>query len=556
MRRLLRTFIGDTRGNVAILSAAMLTMMLCLTAFGVDLGRMFADRRKAQGAVDLAAIAAASNLNNAAGAATATIQQNSYPAAAMTNLVVGTYTADPTITPSNRFQPSALTSANAAKVTLTATTPLFFARVFTGTDHFAIQTTAIASQTTLASFAIGSGLLSLNGGLLNQVLGGLLGANISLSAMDYQSLLSANVDVFGFLNALASRANLSAGSYASLLSSSVKIGDFINAMIDTESSAYGSTSGAVRALSALAGAVNGSPARIALGSLFNLGPYSTMALGQKPQIGVAVSAMDLLSATAQVANGQHQVQVGLNVNLPAGIASASVQLAIGERPQGTSWVAVGSQGASVHTAQTRLLLTVQLLGSGSVAAVNLPIYLELASATATLNAISCGYPDITASTVTLGVTPAVLDSWIGSVSNYDFTNFTTAPNPAPATLVNAVAVSVTGRAHATISNLTPRSVNFTYADIQQQTKKTVDTTDYLASLLSSLVGGLVLDVSVVGLNLGLPSLLQQTVGGIIANAATPVDQLLSGALTTLGLSLGQADVWVTGIRCDGAVLVN
>ena len=126
----------------------------------------------------------------------------------------------------------------------------------------------------------------------------------------------------------------------------------------------------------------------------------------------------------------------------------------------------------------------------------------------------------------------------------------------PATLVNAVAVSVTGRAHATISNLTPRSVNFTYADIQQQTKKTVDTTDYVASLLSSLVGSLVLDVSVVGLTLGLPSLLQQTVGGIIANTATPVDQLLSGALTTLGLSLGQADVWVTGIRCDGAVLVN
>jgi uncharacterized membrane protein len=556
MSRDLKAFIGDTKGNVAIMAVAVLTTILCMAALGIDLGRLFADRRKAQGAVDLAAIAAASNLTNATTAAAATIQQNNYPAGAVTNLVLGTYTANQTIPSSNRFQPSSAATANAAKVTLTTTTPLFFARLFTGTNNLSIQSTAIASQTTLASFAVGSGLVSLNGGILHQVLGGLLGANISLSAMSYQSLLSANVDLFSFMNALASRVNLTAGSYTTFLNSNVQLGTFINAMIDTEKAAYGSSSNVVQALNSIAAAIPGSSASIPLSSLLSLGPYSTLPLGQSPQVGVTVTAMDLLSAVAQLANGQNQVQVSLNASLPAGLASASLQLAIGQRPQGTSWVTVGAQGASVTTVQTRLLLTVQVLGSGSVASVNLPIYLQLASATATLNSISCGYPDISTSTVTLGVTPALLNAWIGNVSNYDFTNFRMAPNPGPANLVTVLAINVTGLAQASISNLAPASVNFSYTDIQQQNKKTVNTTDYLASLISSLIGGLSLGASIGGLTIDLPQPLLQSVSGVLATAATPVDQLLSGVLTTLGLGLGQADVWVTGIRCDGAVLVN
>src|SRR5205085_5168297 len=124
-----------------------------------------------------------------------------------------------------------------------------------------------------------------------------------------------------------------------------------------------------------------------------------------------ISTLDMLSMAAQLANGQHQVQLALDLNVP-GITSATLQLAIGEPPKGTTWVSVGSAGASVHTAQTRLLLTLQLAGSGSIASVTLPIYLELASGTATLAAIKCGYPDNSSSTVTLGVSPAVLDSWI------------------------------------------------------------------------------------------------------------------------------------------------
>jgi uncharacterized membrane protein len=46
------------------------------------------------------------------------------------------------------------------------------------------------------------------------------------------------------------------------------------------------------------------------------------------------------------------------------------------------------------------------------------------------------------------------------------------------------------------------------------------------------------------------------VAGILAGVTSPVDQLLASVLQTLGVGIGQADVWVTGVRCDGAVLVN
>ena len=79
--------------------------------------------------------------------------------------------------------------------------------------------------------------------------------------------------------------------------------------------------------------------------------------------------------------------------------------------------------------------------------VNLPVYVEVASGTATLDAVSCGFPDVNTSTVKLGVTPGIVDAWIGNVTMAEMTNFTSKPNPGPATLVNLSAVQVAGKAH-------------------------------------------------------------------------------------------------------------
>jgi uncharacterized membrane protein len=549
---LLRRFAADERGNFAVIGAVLMILVVGCAALGVDLGTIFADRRRAQSATDLAAIVAASNLTNATAAASATVVQNNYPASALISVDLGSYTADETIAPQSRFVTPASGTANAARVTLQTQTPLYFARYFTGTSQFTIGTTATASSTALASFAIGSRLVSVNGGLINALLGGMLGTSLSLQAMDYQSLISAQIDALDFLTALASRVDLTGATYGSVLNSNVRVADIIAAALTTQQVTNGAST-ATTALSSISQAVSGLSTKITPGSLIDLGPYDTMAVGQKPKVGVSMSVYGLVSAVAGVANGTNQVATGVDLGLP-GITSVSLIATIGERPVGSGWLALGSQGASVHTAQTRVLLSVQL-GGGSNPVVNLPVYVEIASGTATLNSLSCGYPDVSTSTVTLGVTPGIVDAWIGNVTVADLTNFTTKPNPPPATLVNLGAVTVAGLAHAGMGNTTPTSAVFDYSQIQSQTPQTVTTTNFTSSLTSSLLGNLALTVNVGPLGVPVPGI-GATVANLLASDTSSIDQLLSTVLATLGVGVGQADVWVTGIRCDGAVLVN
>jgi uncharacterized membrane protein len=553
MRTLLRRFRADQRGNIAIMGAGLMTLVIGCAALAVDLGSIFADRRRTQSTTDLAAIVAASNLGNAVNAASATVVKNNYPASALIGVELGTYTANSAIAPQARFATPPAGTANAARVTLNTQTPLYFARYLTGASQYTIKTSATASSTALASFSIGSRLLSLNGGLINAMLGDMLGTTLSLSAMDYQALLNARIDALDFLGALATRVNLTGATYDSVLNSNVKVADIIAAALTTQQVTNGANS-ATTALSSISQAVSGLSSKIVPGSLISVGPYGNLTPAQKPKIGMSVSVLDLVSAAAKVANGTHQIAASVNLGLP-GIANVSLTATIGERPVGSSWVALGSEGASVHTAQTRVLLSIQLIGSGGVAAVNLPVYIEIASGTATLNAVTCGHPNISTSKVTLGVTPGIVDAWIGNVTMADLNNFTTKPNPPAATLVNLGLVTVAGRAHAGMGNTTPKTVDFSYVDIQSLVKKTVTTTNFTSSLTASLLGDLSLTINVGPLGLPVPGL-GSTVTGIIAGATSSVDQLLASVLATLGVGIGQADVWVSGIRCDGAVLVN
>jgi uncharacterized membrane protein len=552
MRTLLKRFRTDQRGNIAIMSAGGMILAICCAALGVDIGTIAADRRKTQAAADLAAIVAASNLSNATNAAQAAVTSNNYPASALVGVELGTYTANSAIAAQSRFVTPATGTANAARVSLQTATPLYFSHFFTGSNNFTIKTTATATTTAIASFSIGSRLASLNGGLLNSVLGSMLGTTLSLSVMDYNALLGAHIDAFTFLSALAARVGLTGVTYDTLLKSNIKIGDILSAALSAQQAANGSGT-ATTALSTISQASASMTTKIAPGTLIDAGPYANLIVGVKPKNGVNVSLYDLLQATAGIANGTNQIAASVSLGLP-GIASAALTATIGARPQGSGWIAVGTQGISVHTAQTRVLLSIQLLGSGSASLVNLPVYVEVASGTATLNKVSCGYPNVNTSSVTLGVTPGIVDAWIGNVTVADLNNVTTKPNPGPAPLVNLLGIPiVTAKAHAGMGNTTPVSVDFSYSDITSQTKKTVNTTNFTSSLTGSLLGDL--NISVLGLGLAIPGL-GGLVTSIISGATSSIDQLLAATLASLGVGIGQADVWVSGIRCDGAVLVN
>lgn len=245
-----------------------------------------------------------------------------------------------------------------------------------------IGSSAIAVQDAQASFAVGSRLLRLDGGLLNSLLGGLLGGGISLSVMDYEALIRARVDLFDFSKRLATRLNLTAATYDDVLKADARLGDVLAAIVDASRDHDTRSGTATAALGRIASA-SASNLPVKLSSLISFGPAGDKPLSGPKPLAASLSALDIVSAVAQIANGNRQIDVGLNLNLP-GIAAASLKLGIGERPVGTSLMRVGRAGASVHTAQTRLLLTVDLVGSGAASLVRVPLYLELAAATARL----------------------------------------------------------------------------------------------------------------------------------------------------------------------------
>lgn len=572
----LRIFADHQKGGAAIVFAISIMALFGFGAMAVDVGSFYFEKRKLQTANDLAALAAASDIPRAQAAAQASVTQNGFAGSNIRSLQPGIYTPDPGKPPEARFVPGPATTANAVRIDMGTTTPLLLGRVLSASTvvtkpvqaaapsqgpvlasvsgEVPIGSSAVAFQDAQASFAVGSRLLKLDGGLLNSLLSALLGGGVSLSVMDYDALIKARVDLFDFSRHLATRLNLTAVTYDDVLKANVRLGDVLAAIVDASRDHDTRSATATAALGRLA-AASASGLPVNLPSLISFGPSGDKPIAGPKPIAASLTALDIVSAVAQISNGNRQIDLGLNLTLP-GIAAASLKLGIGERPVGTSLVRVGRAGTSVHTAQTRLLLTVDLLGSGAAAVVRLPLYLELAAATARLTGLQCSPGDVSTSRVTLGVTPALVDAWIGQVSMAEFNNFTAAPRPPAATLLNVAGLAkVTARAHVTMTNLAETSVSFSYAEIQRGDKKTTSTQNFVATLLGRLIGDLQLEVEALGLGIGLPGL-EGLVGGIVATAATPLDQILNGLLGTLGIGLGQADSWVTGVRCGGAVLVR
>ena len=564
----MRNFKNDS-GAVAVMFAFASPVLLLAAAMAVDISTFYLQKRALQGATDIAALAAAQNPTQALVAAQKNLALNGFDASAVVSVQFGTFAANSALPDAQWFTPAA--SGDAVQVDTKIQAPYYFATIMNmmsganatckgacsaattaAVNSATITATATAQLRPQAAFAIGSGLASLNGGVLNAVLGGLLGSNVSFSLMDYQSLASANIDMFTFSKALATRMNLTALTYNDLANEQVSAPVVLGALADAANASPGVAVSTVNDLTTLAGLTPNNT--IAIGQLVSFGDYGKLQINQPSPMTATVDALDMVTAVAQLANGQHQVQAALNVNV-APIASATLALTIGERPIGSGFVSIGSAGATVHTAQTRLLLTLQIAEIGSTSMINLPIYIELASGTATLSAISCP-ADPTQETVTLAVTPAVIDAWIGNVSSADMTNYSSEPSPSAATLVNIPLVGVvSGRANATITNLSPTPVTFSYSDITNDVRKTTSTTDFISSLLYNLFTNLQLSANVLGVNVSAPPAATAVLGASLAAATLPVDQVLTQVLNTLGLSLGNAYTWVSGVKCGSARLV-
>ena len=542
-------------GTIAVISAIAMTVVIGFAAIAVDVGSIHFDNRRLQGATDLAAIAAASNTTKATDAARSTFTDNG--GWTLNSLVVETGNYDPSSAkPVNqRFVANQL-PINAARVVAQADSPIYFAHVFRD-DDVNIAATAIATRPAEAAFSIGSRLLSLEGGIINAILGKMLGGNVSLTVMDYRSLADINIDLLKFMDQLAVEADIEAGTYQQVLDADLTAGKVLSAMAETARD--DSHIDAAEALDDLAHALS-STTPVDLARLLNVGKAANAEIGTSSQYGLAaaVNALQMVNTLALVSNGTHQVDVNLGATIP-GLTNTQLSVVIGEPPQGTSWITVGEKGAFVRTAQTRIKLTVEVGGTGLLAAtkIKLPIFVDIAYAEGRLSAITCGATPASHS-VTIATQPGILNAWIGDVTNFTAVNDTPSVNTAE--IVNlAGVVRITANAHINSGNMTAKNLVFSGTDIAGHVYKTAVTQDYSQSLASSLVNQVTLTAKV----LNVPDLL-----GIVANQykalvrtlLTPVtptlDTILYTTLTTLGIRLGEADVTVHGVRCNNAVVVQ
>lgn len=549
---IVRRALSGQDGAIGVVMALFMSLSVGFCALAVDIGSLYLERRTLQGAADLAAMAAATDLDRAERAAAATLAANGFGSVASLSVIKGRYAMDRAVAHDERFE-AGRQPYNAVRVHVATTGHLHFAKSFMGEPEISVS--ALGTADALATFSVGSRLASVRDGLANALLGALLGGNVSLSAMDYQALLQANVKLDGLLNALASEVGITAGTYSDVLDGTVSVGSLLNAAA-TVAAAEGQSS-AAQALVKLKGQ-SAAAVAVPLRALVDLGPLSQAAIGgAQTGLGADVNVMTLVSTAASLANGRNQVAVNLGASVP-GLLSLRLDVAIGEAAQHSGWVAVGQAGATVRTAQTRLRLVAEVGGSGLLAGVRirLPVYIELAEAEGRLASLTC--PLAGASEAVVAARPAVVRAWIGDVAPAGLSSFGSSPHVAPGVIVQAPLVSVNASAYAAMTNAAATDLSFSKSDIDARAVKTAEVRDFTSSLVGSLLQTANLQVNVLGLGLGLGSV--SAITSLVMSALTPVtatlDSLLVPLLDLLGVHLGEVDVQVNGLRCGGAVLAG
>ncbi|MFZ2872389.1 pilus assembly protein TadG-related protein [Zavarzinia sp.] len=378
------------RGAAALLFAVALPVLIAIVAMVVDLGYGYYSRQRLQAALDLAAISAARELDGSSGQRTAaiaaanrTLQDNGFTAEAVNVYDFGDYSRGRPL--GSRFSAiaSGNSGVNAIRLEATDDSPRFFAGIV-GADPIDVTVRSTAMTTGRhATVKIASGLANLNDGLLNLILGALLGGNVNLSVLDYKGLVGANVELLGFLDEYAIRVGAEVGNYDELLHADASVLGVLGVVADIAKNAANGDSKAVRLGVGLGDAFPGisklpllvlSDVNVKLGDLLGVG------LGNNASgLSVPVNVFDLITAsilaasTQENATGQHAVTVNLSTFLGASVDVSIVEPA--QPPTGYRVITeddIRTGNNLLRTSQIRILLRVDWKGplSGVITVVN------------------------------------------------------------------------------------------------------------------------------------------------------------------------------------------
>lgn len=558
MANLFRTRARDESGAAMILVAISMTMVIASTAVAVDLGKAVSRNTDLQALADITSLDSVRSLgdlvNSAAGRtkrqfaldlARASAVRNKFQWSVSPNsldVVLGTVNTTTRAFTAAADQTNGDSTTNAVKVNVGATVDWSFApgsRAYTASGVAVVRNAAAMS---LGSFL--ARVDTTNSTLLNGLVGGWLNSSLNLTLVSYQGLADLNVSL-----AELADAGLSAGTVDELLN----VKEITVAQLIDASAAALTKRGEVLTFGGEAPftemkAAATSSTKVKLGQFIDIAQG-----GGEAAMRTGLNVLELIKAAAIVSDGDNFVQLAVPINIP-GLANVSVKVGLIEKPK----FYIGTAPSPVlHSAQLRAQLDVSLLNLVSGGVVQLPIYLEAGSASATMTGITCTPGTTDQGTVTVAVTPQTARAAIGSVADTVLTASTSVSFSSPATILDLIGVlQIKGTGDITVPG-SPGTLTFTGPYPQTQTRSS-PTLNLGALLKPSPAGSLNLSAEVFGLDLlGLGA----TVTAAVSVALTPVLDLIDAAvinplLSALGISLAGGDVTIHDLWCNARTLIN
>lgn len=537
----------DERGAILIVATVGMVIAMIASGLAIDIGRLAQEAREDQKIADMAALDAVRGAPvDYQALAEASALRNGFP--------LGSPGYSLTAIEGGKVSGACEAVPGAGSACVTVTSPHENKFPFlTGRDS--MTRAGVASNTAYGGFMIGSSLATIDtarSNILNSVLGGMLkGSALSLSAASWQGLVAGDVTLDAFRTQLAAM-GFGVGTVEELLDADVTMAQLLQATAGALNNEGGVANAALATqLVSLAASVTNT-------TQFSLGDFMHVSQGaDNAALASQLNVFQLVTGSAQVANGNAFVEVpDIGVTVP-GVASTRVRLQVIQPPQ----FYFGPVGGSVSTAQIDLTvaptlnLPLSVAGLAGVAVTGaFPVRITGAGATGTLSAASCATP----AGITVTVDPTAISGSISASLTARVSLSVFLLGTIPIADVTIPTSNVVPHTDAPPSDLTfSHPTEFPPPDGTMTSKHTGSQPLGLNGLTNITVGSP--SVQLLGLT-PLPIPVGNVVTAVV-NALDPVlanldNNVMTPLLDALGLDVGSADVTALALQCDTPTLVG
>ncbi|MEL6959919.1 MAG: hypothetical protein AAGL89_13305, partial [Pseudomonadota bacterium] len=348
-------------------------------------------------------------------------------------------------------------------------------------------------------------------------------------------------------------------------------------------------------LSALEAALGGT--NIAMSGLIS-GADTALGLTVANQLTeINLTAFDVLAATLTTVLEDRTMGLDLSFGL-GGLVSLDTTLSTNSAPAHSGWIALGETGTQLSRSAVTIQSDIELdastlsgLGASvEVAEIHIPLYTEIAGATATLDEIGCqrSTPNALAARFLTAPTPlnpangtAVAALYLGQFTSgmpdagtadpsaldfADFVDINLVISVPLAADIRIDGITIQARSHVTVGTSQTETITFTHRDVADgDTVRSFGSAEMLTTAVTSLLSS---ENTEIRISPDDTSLISTLAAPIVADAlaalpaevaaalVAPVDAVLDETLSTLGLELGSGELTLTGHHCELIRLVR